>query len=66
MCSAMLAIIIGGGRSSILGGLSVIKCDHTSTQSVPSRGVWGHDPPGKFWILSLIGLDLVHSQTLRF
>ena len=51
---------IGGGRSSIFGGLSVIIV--TTLHSVPSRGVCGHAPPR--WILSLIGLDLVHS--LRF
>ena len=29
--------------------------------SVPSRGVWGHAPPGKFWVL-----DLLRSFVMQF
>ena len=32
-----------------------------SARSVPPRGVWGHVPPGKFWILDLLRSFLVQS-----
>ena len=49
-------ILLGGGASG--------KNQYSTCISMPSSGVWGHAPPGKFLILQPLRLLLVASESI--
>ena len=53
-----------GRRQKFAGGFLAIRQAHKNAHSVPTRGVWGHAPPGKCLISGLLRSFLMHFRSL--